>query len=245
MNAFRSMRHAALAVTALAVLTATPATARWYVPRVEIGGAVVDATPLAEFLRFQNAPAPGFAEERRIELGTSAQWRFRLAFDLHPELQFGWTRSMRSADMVFAIDGAELSTGDPNPRTGQPVTVPTMDVTMDLATFRWWPEAARRHGIGPTATLGIGRVSIDQQGAFAPDFDVRTFDWSGDDMVLLAGTGLEGAWSRVRASVFVDLIRWRYEAPDEDTAGNERGDVEIPVETVVSVEFGARVAVGF
>lgn len=245
MNLLPSIRRGLLTTAALTVLASTPASARWYVPRVEVGGAVVDASPLSDFLRFQTSPVPGQAEERRMELGTSGQWRVRLAFDLHPELQFGWTRSGRNTDLVFAINGNELSTGDLNPRTGQPITVPTFDVTTDLFSFRWWPQFTRWNGIGPTASLGIGRISLDQQGEFAPDNEVRAFDWSADDMVLLAGTGLEGAWSRVRASVFLDLIRWRYEAPDEDTAGNERGDVAIPVETVVSVEFGARVSVGF
>ena len=245
MNTVRPLLRGLLLAAALGALAPVPARAEWYLPRVEFGAGVADATPLADFVRFQTAPPPGQAEERRMEYATSSQFRVRVAFDLHPELQFGWTRSWRSTDLIFAIDGTELETGDVNPRTDQEIAVPEFDVTTDILAFRWWPRGVRWNGIGPTVSLGMGRISQDQKGDFAPDNLIRTFDWSGDDVAILAGVGLEGAWSRVRGGLFLDAVRWRYEAPDEDTAGNPRGDVAIPIETVVSVEFGARLSVGF
>jgi len=221
------------------------ADASWYLPRIEAGFGVADATPLADFTRFQAEGPSGFPEERKMEYESSSQRRIRVFFDLHPEIQFGWTRTMRSTAMIFSIDGVALETDDPNPRTDQPVSVPDFDLTADLLTFRWWPMATRRNGIGPTVTLGAGRISQEQDGDFAPDNQVRVFDWSADDFALVAGVGLEGGWKKVRGGFGVDIVRWRYEAPTEDVEGNPVGDVEIPAETVVSFEFTGRLSVGF
>lgn len=238
-------RGIAFAVLFASLCIPHSADASWYLPRIEVGYGVADATPLADFTRFLADGPSGAPEERKMEYESSAQTRIRVFFDLHPELQFGWTRTMRSAAMVFSIDGVSLETDDPNPRTDQPVAVPDFDITADLFTFRWWPMTTRWNGIGPTVTLGAGRIAQEQDGDFAPDNQVRVFDWSGDDFALVAGVGLEGGWKHVRGGLGIDVVRWRYEAPSEDVEGNPVGDVVIPIDTVLSFEFTGRISVGF
>lgn len=242
----RLLRTFASLAVGFALLAPSVASAsRWYLPRIELGVAATNTSPLADFVRLQNRPAGGFDEERVMEFENATTTSLRIDFELHPELRFGWTRSWSSSDLRFAIDGQDLKTGDENPRTGQPVSVPSFDVTVDVLTFRWWPTSTRWNGIGPTVTFGAGRVSQEQDGVFAPDNEVRSFDWSADDFALIAGVGLEGSWKKVRGALFADVTRWRYEAPDEDVNGVEVDDVKIPIETVVALSFGVRISAGF
>lgn len=243
MNDFRPLLLG-LWVTALLGLTAPRAEASWYIPRVEFGAGVADATALADYVGFVSRPLPGRSEERTMEYESSATTVLRIAFDLHPELQFGWTRSWRSTSMRFTIDGQELKTGDPNPVTDRPVEVPDFDLTTDLITFRWWPAATRWNGAGPTVTLGAGRIQQKQNGLFVPEDPTFAFDWSADDFALVAGVGLQGEWKVARAGLYFEAVRWRYDAPSENVDGIEE-TVDIPEEAVLSFEITGRVSIGF
>jgi hypothetical protein len=236
-----------LAILALAAVLAAvrplPAAAdAWYRPRVELGVAPTWFDPLADFVRFEQIPGSGVPEERTMEYESATFTSVRLAFDLHPELEFGWTRSWASTPLRFEIDGQELETGDLN--DGQPVVVPDFDLTIDLLTFRWWPARTRWNGVGPVVQLGAGRIAQDQQGEFGPDSQIRTFDWSDDDFALVAGAGLEGAWKRVKAGVGIDVVRWRFEAPEEDVNGNPTSET-IPDEVALAWMVTGRLSFRF
>ena len=232
-----------LALFTVLSLGVTPAdAASWWRPRVEVGAAQAWFTPLADYLRFEPIPGGGVPEQRRMEYEDTSMLSARVAFDLHPELQFGWTRSWGSTRLRFVIDGEELRTGDLN--DGQEVVVPDFDLQVDLLSFRWWPEATRWRGIGPVVELGGGRISQEQKGEFGPDSAVRTFDWGDDDFALVFGVALQGSWSRIDASLAAEAVRWRFEAPTEDTDGREVSEV-IPDEVAVAYRLGARLSFRF
>lgn len=216
--------------------------AAWWRPRVEVGASQAWFTPLAEYLRFESIPGSGVPEERRMEYEDTTLLSARLAFDLHPELQFGWTRAWGSTRLRYFIDGEELRTGDEN--DGQPIVVPDFDLQIDLFTFRWSPEAVRWKGLGAVVELGGGRIAQEQKGEFGPDNTVRTFDWSDDDFALVFGLGVQGSWSRVNAGIGLEAVRWRFEAPLEDNRGIEVAEV-IPDEVAVSYQLSGRVSYRF
>ena len=106
----RSPRAAALVAVALLFSAADHAEAGLR-PRLEVLGGPVRFTPLADFDRFLAPPQDPAPQTRTMDLEDGSAFGLRLSLDLHPELDFGWTRTWMSTRLVYSIDGDELRDG--------------------------------------------------------------------------------------------------------------------------------------
>lgn len=218
-------------VFGLLILTAPSVALGWPRPTLELSavGASSSFTPLADYTRFVEGPDRPL--DVRAEYDATEWVGFALGWRIHPALALDWTRVWGTSRYRWFQDDRESREGLVD---GIEVSLPEIDLRMDLVSLRARPARWTWKGVGPVARAGAAFVLQSPQGVLRPPRNLA-LDWGDADRGVDLGLGLEGRWRSVHAALELRSVHWRFQTDDD----------RVPREWVHAWMPGARLGVAF
>jgi len=152
------------ALLLMALSPVVDAAAAWGPFRVgvsgETGRLVFDE--LSEFTGFVEGASgqPDRSENLRYELEDTGVDGFALQVELGDEFRLSWSRQTGKSRLAAIIDGVDIQ-DDPN--ADPVITIPAVELRVDLISLSYHPRRLRWHGLGPYLRAGYGWVLTHRQ----------------------------------------------------------------------------------
>lgn len=171
---------------------------------------------LTEFTGFVQGASgqPDRAEFLRYELEDTPMHGFGVHLELGEEFRLSWSRQTGKTRLAAIRDGVDIQD---NPNSDPPITIPAIDLRVDLISLSYHPRVLHWRGLAPYLRAGYGWILTRQDRPFRPTTDRLPLDYGDSDGTTEVTLGLEWRWRFVRVGGELRTLHWRWNPEDPRT----------------------------